>query len=247
MEQMLRQWTPIARFESQSMQWAPGLWGPDSVFLGRGVARGGSDVRAPRKRRWQVGATRKSSKSTFFFRCLTPFALRKNCGKLKRVVLSPFGVFDMLGVSPWSLLLSKKHRDFEVSSLGMLVLRRTFGSIWPNFDPVFTNSDLFRPILPGRPDLFSLILTYFAVRTWPISTYFDLFRFTVRLHGRDTWDMAPFCGPFCVVCWWCESYAINNMLLAQTEASGGPQPILACSFSQSKEVADLRLTEDELS
>ena len=31
----------------------------------------------------------------------------------------------------------------------ILVFRRTFGSILPNFAPVLTNSDLFRPILPG--------------------------------------------------------------------------------------------------
>ena len=41
----------------------------------------------------------------------------------------------------------------------VLVFRGTFRPIWPNFDPVLTNSDMFWPILPGRPDLFSPILT----------------------------------------------------------------------------------------
>ena len=65
--------------------------------------------------------------------------------------------------------MSKNYRDFEVSSLG------TFRPISPDFDLVLTNSDLFRPISPGRPDLFSLIPTsspggphLFS----PISTYF---------------------------------------------------------------------------
>ena len=56
----------------------------------------------------------------------------------------------------------KNYRDFELSFLGILVFRGTFGSIRPNFDPVSTNSDLFQTILPGGPDLLS-------------STYFDLF------------------------------------------------------------------------
>ena len=107
-------------------------------------------------------------------------ASRGRCELLAILRLSPQNA--SLGVPPWSLLLSKKHCDFEVFSLRILVFRRTFGSIWPNFDPVLTNSDLFRPI---------------AGRTWPIFTYFDLFRradltyfnlfrFAVRLHGRDT-------------------------------------------------------------
>ena len=45
-----------------------------------------------------------------------------------------------------------------------------FGSIWLNFDLVFTNPDLFRPIAPGGPDPFSSILTYFTGR--PDSTCF---------------------------------------------------------------------------
>ena len=83
--------------------------------------------------------------------------------------------YGLLGVPPWSLILSKKYRDFEASSLEILVFRGTFHPIWPNFDPVLTNSDLVWPILPGRPDLFPPIPTYspggpdlFS----PISTYF---------------------------------------------------------------------------
>ena len=50
-------------------------------------------------------------------------------------------------------VLSKKNRDFEVF-LGNWLCEGTFGSIWPNFGP----------------DLHS------AGWTWPIFTYFDLFR-----------------------------------------------------------------------
>ena len=64
---------------------------------------------------------------------------------------------DSLGVPPWSLFCQKNCRDFEVSSFRILVFRGTFRPIWPNFDPVLTNSDLF---WPGRPDLFSPIPTY---------------------------------------------------------------------------------------
>ena len=43
-------------------------------------------------------------------------------------------------VPPWSRSsFSKNYRDFELSSLGILVFRGTFGAIRPNFDP-------FRPI-----------------------------------------------------------------------------------------------------
>ena len=59
----------------------------------------------------------------------------------------------------------KNYRDFELSSLGILEFRGTFGSIRPNFDPISTNSDLFQTIFPGGPDLFSPISTYFAGRT----------------------------------------------------------------------------------
>ena len=48
-----------------------------------------------------------------------------------------------LGVPSWSLFLSKIYRDFEASSLGILVFRGTFHPISPDFDPVLTNSDLF--------------------------------------------------------------------------------------------------------
>ena len=72
------------------------------------------------------------------------------------------------GVPPCSLLLSKNYRDFEASSFGILVFRGTWGSIWPNFGPLLTDSDLFcragptyfhlfRPISPCGPDLFSPI------------------------------------------------------------------------------------------
>ena len=63
----------------------------------------------------------------------------------------------------------KKYRDFEASSLGVLVFRGTFR---PNFDllwPILTCFDPFRrqtsPIptySPGGPDLFSPIATYFV-------------------------------------------------------------------------------------
>ena len=36
---------------------------------------------------------------------------------------------DWLGVPPWSLFLSKNYRDFEASSLGILVFRGTFRPI----------------------------------------------------------------------------------------------------------------------
>ena len=83
-------------------------------------------------------------------------------------------------------LVKKHYRDLELSFLGILVFRGTFGSIRPNFAPVLTNSDLFQTNLPGGPDLFSHISTYFAGRTSPIFTCLDLFCFTIRLRGRDT-------------------------------------------------------------
>ena len=71
--------------------------------------------------------------------------------------------------------LSKNYRDFKASSLEILVFRGTFRPIWPNFDPVLTNSDLFWPVSPGRPDL-SPIPTYSPGGPnllSPISTYFS--------------------------------------------------------------------------
>ena len=50
---------------------------------------------------------------------------------------------EQLGVPPWSLFFVKTHRDFEASSLGILVFRGTFRPVCPNLDPVLTNSVLF--------------------------------------------------------------------------------------------------------
>ena len=91
----------------------------------------------------------------------------------------------LLGVPPWSLSLSKKYRDFELSFLGILVFRKTFGSIRPNFDSVSNNSDLLQTILPGGPDLFSLF-TYFDLFCWADLTYFHLFG-PMSFHNKAPW------------------------------------------------------------
>ena len=73
----------------------------------------------------------------------------------------------------------KKYRDFEASSLGILVFRETSRLIWPDFDPVF---DQFWPVLTYFAGQTWPILTYsdpFAGRTWPIFTYFDLNHFVL--------------------------------------------------------------------
>ena len=83
-------------------------------------------------------------------------------------------------------VLSKHFRDFEVSSLGILVFRGTFRPIWPNFDLLLTNSDLFWPI--SRADL-----TYFhlfrPVRRVDL-TYFHLFR-PITFHNEGSMDGTP--------------------------------------------------------
>ena len=88
-----------------------------------------------------------------------------------------------LGIPPWTFLCQKMTAISSCRSLEFWCSEEHLASIRPNFDPVSTNSDLFQTILPGRPDLFSPIPTYFAGRTWPIFAYLDLFRFTMRLHG----------------------------------------------------------------
>ena len=42
-----------------------------------------------------------------------------------------------LGVPPWSPFLSNNDRDFEASSLGILVFRGTVRPIRPDFDQFF--------------------------------------------------------------------------------------------------------------
>ena len=89
--------------------------------------------------------------------CVPLFSIVFNRGGNRRAFRLPG-----LGVPPWSLSLSKDYRDFELSFLGILVFRGTFGPTRPNLDPVSTNSGLFQPVLSGGPDLFSPISTYFA-------------------------------------------------------------------------------------
>ena len=108
-----------------------------------------------------------SSKKTT---CSFSYRFRGNPGSRGCTRQSGSQALRKLGVPPWSLFLSKHYRDFKVSSLGILMFRGTCGSIWPDFGPVLTNSELFcragltychlfRPI---RTDLFSPISTYFV-------------------------------------------------------------------------------------
>ena len=87
-----------------------------------------------------------------------------------------------LGVPAWSFFLSKNFRDFEASSLGILVFRGTFRPIWPNFDPVFTNSDLFD--LFRRADL-ACFHPFRPIRQADL-TYFHLFR-PISFHNQAPW------------------------------------------------------------
>ena len=51
--------------------------------------------------------------------------------------------FVCVGDCDFSLLLSNNSHDFKASSLGDLVFRGTYGSVWPNFDRALPNPDLF--------------------------------------------------------------------------------------------------------
>ena len=87
-----------------------------------------------------------------------------------------------LGVPPWSLFLSKNYRDFEASSLGILVFRGTFRLIWPDFDPVLTNSDLFWPFRWADLAYFHL---FRPIRRADL-TYFHQFR-PISFHNKAPW------------------------------------------------------------